>query len=85
MDRARPVLFLPCRGNLWVRWQSLGRGLGHASTKLPTGGFEGALLLLGVVVIEQGSAILDENKDKAFDRHLSESRRLVEVTDDLTV
>ena len=55
--------------------------MGHESAKLPAGGFEGALLLLGVVVIEQWSAILDEIKDNAFDRDLSEGRRLVEVTD----
>jgi len=58
--------------------------LGHESAKLPAGGFEGALLLLGVIVIEQWSAILDESKDKAFEGRLSESRRFVEATDDLT-
>ena len=49
-----------------------------------TGGFEGALLLLRIAVIQQWSSLLQNVEEQIFDWHFSESRGFVQVADDFS-
>jgi hypothetical protein len=51
------------------------------SAELPAGGFQRPLLLLRVVVVENGTTILDHVKDQSFHWHLSQSGSFMEIAD----
>jgi hypothetical protein len=52
------------------------------SAELPAGGFQRPLLLLRVVVVENGTTIQDHVKDQSFHRHLSQCGSFMEIADD---
>jgi len=48
------------------------------------GGFEGALLLLRIAVIQQWSSLLQNLEEEIFDGHFPEARGFVQVADDFS-
>src|SRR6266702_4133694 len=71
----------PRRGNLWVVWPRLALWLIEESPELTAGGLEGSLLFLGVAVVENGAAVLDQIGQNFLHGCFSERRRVVEFGD----
>ena len=75
---------LPRRRNLWVVWPRLALWLIEESAELSAGGLEGSLLFLGVAVVENGAAVLDQIGQNFLHGCFSERRRVVEFGDELS-
>src|SRR6266852_1700430 len=74
----------PRRGNLWVKPAGSEMGQRQEAVEFVTGRVERALLVFRAIMNQRAAVLVDYIAQKAFGSELSQSRVLVQGTDDLS-